>query len=296
MLKEELVLKDKLQEYKNIVDENLLKFIPDEAPKKLVKSMEYSLSAGGKRIRPILLLMVCDEYSIPRDISLPIAVSIEYIHTYSLIHDDLPAMDDDNYRRGKLTNHKVFGEAMAILAGDGLLTHAFSIVASIDSLDPNKKNKIIKLLSDFSGPTGMIKGQVLDMENEGKIVTEDKLIEIHNNKTGKLLLAPLLIASVLCDFTQKQLNGIKGYGKCLGLTFQITDDILDFCGNFEETGKPIGSDEQNNKATYVTIYGLNKARELALKYASQGSKYLEESQLVIPYLNKIINYLVDRKG
>lgn len=290
------MLKDKLKEYKQLIDENLPAYIPLDSPRTISSSMEYSLVAGGKRIRPILLLMVCDEYGVSREISLPLAISLEYIHTYSLIHDDLPAMDNDDYRRGKLTNHKVFGDAIAILAGDGLLTQAFSIVASVPELDDRKKNQIIKVISDCSGPAGMIKGQVLDMENEGKVINEEMLVNIHNNKTGKLLMAPLIIAGILCDFSKEQLRGIEDYGKYLGLTFQITDDILDVCGEFEETGKAIGSDEESEKATYVTICGLENAKGLAKKYADLGIKQLEDSKLNLPYLKEIINYLLDRKG
>lgn len=289
-------LKEALKHYKGIVDNNLTCYIPKGIPENLAESMEYSLIAGGKRIRPILLLMVCDYYKIGREISLPIAVSLEYIHTYSLIHDDLPAMDDDDYRRGKLTNHKIFGEAMAILAGDALLTQAFEIVCNVEGLESNKRNEIIKILATSSGANGMIKGQVLDIENEGKILDEELLVKIHENKTGKLLIAPLLISAILCDFKNNEKNAIENYGKYLGLTFQITDDILDVCGQFEEMGKMAGRDEKLSKATYVTIKGLEEAKNLAKNYADLGVKVLKDNNLELPFLVEIINYLLTRKS
>lgn len=289
-------LKEAIKSYKEEIDKSLTNYIPESTPENLAESMEYSLIAGGKRIRPILLLMVCDYYKVNREISLPIAVSIEYIHTYSLIHDDLPAMDDDDYRRGKLTNHKIFGEAMAILAGDALLTQAFHIAANIKGLEPHKKVEIIKVLAQSAGSAGMIKGQVLDIENEGKIIKEEDLFEIHENKTGKLLLAPLLISAILCDFNDNEKKAIENYGNYLGLTFQITDDILDVCGQFEDMGKMTGSDEKLSKATYVTLKGLEEANKLARHYSGLGVKALKDSNLDLPYLVEIINYLLSRKS
>jgi geranylgeranyl diphosphate synthase type II len=285
-----------LKGYKELIDNNLCHFIPQDVPENLAKSMEYSLKAGGKRIRPLLLLLVCDHYKISREISLPLALSIEYIHTYSLIHDDLPSMDDDDYRRGKLTNHKVFGEGMAILAGDALLTQAFNIISEIKNLSADKKIKVISILSEAAGPSGMIKGQVLDLENEGKILTEEELKEIHINKTGKLLLAPLKMAAEICDLKDEEKKALEKYGESLGLTFQITDDILDICGNFQDMGKLSGSDEKLQKATYVSIKGLEKAKELAQYYAQLGVEALSEGNLQIPYLKEILTYLLTRKG
>lgn len=289
-------LKEAIKWYKEDIDKSLTYYIPKDTPETLAESMKYSLIAGGKRIRPILLLMVCDHYKVKREISLPLAVSIEYIHTYSLIHDDLPAMDNDDYRRGKPTNHKIFGEALAILAGDALLTQAFDIASNIKGLDPLKKVEIVKILAQAAGAVGMIKGQVLDIENEGKILSEEKLFEIHENKTGKLLLAPLLISAILCDFNEKEKRAIENYGKYLGLTFQITDDILDVCGQFEEMGKMSGSDEKLSKATYVTIKGLEEAEKLAKHYSELGAKALKDCDLDLPYLFEIINYLLNRKS
>lgn len=288
--------KEVVKAYKTEIDNNLCSYIPKDVPENLAKSMEYSLQAGGKRIRPILLLNVCDHYKVPRKISLPLALSLEYIHTYSLIHDDLPAMDDDEYRRGKLTNHKVFGEAMAILAGDALLNQAFEIVSEVEGISAEKKVEILKILSKSSGASGMIKGQVLDIENEGKILKEESLVEIHANKTGKLLLAPLLIAGCICDFNENQRKSIEEYGKYLGLTFQITDDILDVSGDFESMGKLTGSDEKLSKATYVSLKGLEGAKELAQQYAQMGISSLKQCDLDIPFLVEVMNYLLIRKG
>ncbi|SES62801.1 polyprenyl synthetase family protein [Anaerobranca gottschalkii] len=289
-------LKEVLKDYKDFIDNHLCQFIPQDVPENLAKSMEYSLKAGGKRIRPLLLLLICDHYKISREISLPLALSIEYIHTYSLIHDDLPAMDNDDYRRGKLTNHKVFGEGMAILAGDALLTQAFNIISEVKGLSAEKKVKVISILSEASGPCGMIKGQVLDLENEGKILTEEELKEIHNNKTGKLLLAPLKMAAEVCDLKDCEKKALIKYGEALGLTFQITDDILDVCGNFQDMGKLTGSDEKLQKATYVSIMGLEKAQKLAQYYVQLGVNALKEGNLQIPYLKEILTYLLNRKG
>ncbi|WP_353892371.1 polyprenyl synthetase family protein [Proteinivorax hydrogeniformans] len=289
-------LKQGLAQYKEIIDNNITRFIPENCPPKLKESMEYSLKAGGKRIRPALLLMVCDHYKVSRELSLPVACSIEYIHTYSLIHDDLPAMDDDDFRRGKPTNHKVFGEAIAILAGDGILNTAFEILSNLEGIDPKIQVKLIKELSVSAGITGMIKGQILDIEGEEKQLTSSQLADVHRYKTGKLLTAPLKMAASLSKLDKETAEALYSYGDHFGMAFQITDDILDVCGSFESLGKAVGSDEKLSKSTYVTLHGLDKAKLMAKEHVQQGIKELEDNDIKVPYLPQLLTYLLNRKA
>ncbi|SDN40550.1 polyprenyl synthetase family protein [Alkalicoccus daliensis] len=227
----------------------------------LKKSMLYSLQAGGKRVRPMLLYAVLDSYKIDKSLGDNAAAALEMIHTYSLIHDDLPAMDDDDLRRGKPTNHKVFGEATAILAGDALLTHSFYLIASDDRLSTEVKIEIIKLLSFASGANGMVGGQTADMEAEGKSIDVDSLEKIHTHKTGDLLAVALQIGAAIAGASPKEQDHLYQFGKNIGLSFQIKDDLLDVEGDQEIIGKPVGSDEDNEKNTYVKLLGLNGAKE-----------------------------------
>ena len=250
--------------------------------KTLHEAMKYSVKAGGKRFRPVLMLMTAKALDVSFDLLMPYAIAIEFIHTYSLIHDDLPAMDNDDYRRGKLTNHKVYGEAMAILAGDALLNLAYETLlrTSKTICDINAS----RLLSLYAGASGMISGQALDILNENnKDATEEVLKNIHYNKTGKLILASILIPS--CFAGDNYFDELKNYGENLGLLFQITDDLLDVVSTFENLGKSLNKDENSNKLTFVSLYGLDGAKERAKKiyedavaYASlvPNSEYLEQ--------------------
>ena len=258
----------------------------------ILDSMEYSLSAGGKRIRPIITVKVAEMFKGNLKAAYDLGLALEFIHSYSLIHDDLPAMDDDNYRRGQLSNHKVFGEGMAVLTGDALLTFAFRQLASLN-LEPTKIVKIIKLVADKAGFLGMVGGQSLDIRYEDQKIDLDTLMKIHQFKTGALFKAAVLGGAYCASIDQEQEEALDNYAEKLGLLFQITDDILDKTGNYDKMGKPIGSDEELNKSTYVSILGLAKAREKAVKTADKARKALKifkESE----FLTSLINYILNR--
>ncbi|HMM05864.1 MAG TPA: polyprenyl synthetase family protein [Clostridiales bacterium] len=227
----------------------------------LREAMSYTLGNGGKRLRPSLFLLTADLYGKDSENLLPFAAGLEMIHTYSLIHDDLPAMDNDAYRRGKPTNHKVYGEGQAILAGDALLSEAFYLMASLKETEPAERVlDALRYVADYAGLGGMVYGQSLDLLGEGKMLTVDALKEIHFYKTGALLSLAFVCGAVLGGAPQKDVEALDGFGRSLGLAFQITDDILDHEGTFAELGKPIGSDEVNGKSTYISLLGLAGAR------------------------------------
>ncbi len=261
----------------------------------LAKSMNYSLMAGGKRLRPILIIAAADAVGADGEKFLHLATSIEMIHTYSLIHDDLPAMDNDDYRRGKLTNHKVFGDGIAILAGDALLTMAFEVIADSPNIDTEKKLKVIKEMSSAAGAEGMVGGQVIDLESEGKHIDMDTLRKMHSAKTGALFCAAIRSGAILGGATDKQLADLTQYARCFGLAFQITDDILDVTGDEASIGKPVGSDEKNHKSTYVTLGSLQSAQELAQKAVNEAKKALADFGTEADFLRELVDYLISRK-
>jgi geranylgeranyl diphosphate synthase type II len=254
---------------KYLVEEHILDFLPeiDQNSITLYDSMRYSLKSEGKRIRPVLLLAACELAGGDTMQALPYACAIEYIHTYSLIHDDLPAMDDDDLRRGKPTNHKVYGEAMAILAGDGLLTSAFEAVGKDMLLyldQPVALKNRIRALSEIakgSGCRGMIAGQVADMEAESRSVSPELVDYIHVNKTAALICSAVLAGAYIGGADRGLLNALRSFSECLGLAFQIADDILDVTGSEEETGKKTGKDDTGGKATFPLIHGLEGSKE-----------------------------------
>lgn len=230
-------------------------------PKALRESMLYSIRAGGKRIRPLLVLAALDDLDVTSEDALYIAASIELIHTYSLIHDDLPSMDDDDLRRGKPTNHKVYGEAMAILAGDAMQTLAFETLANLQHTEPRKIIELVRLLAVASGANGMVAGQVLDVEGESKALTLQQLERIHVNKTGALLSCCIQSAALLANLEGRELEALQQYAENIGIAFQIQDDILDVTATTEELGKNAGSDESSEKTTYPLLLGLDGAKE-----------------------------------
>jgi geranylgeranyl diphosphate synthase type II len=264
-----------------------------ETPESLAKSMLYSLEAGGKRIRPLLLFAVIEAFGKDPEIGKDAAAAIEMVHTYSLIHDDLPSMDDDDLRRGKPTNHKVFGEATAILAGDALLTHSFNLLAEIrdEYASPNVKLNLISGLSKAAGASGMVGGQAADMEGEGKQLSIEQLEYIHINKTGKLLEYSILAGAEIAGASEEQKSVLSQFAYHIGLAFQIRDDILDLEGSEELIGKPVGSDTENEKSTYPALLGLEGAKETLEAHLSKAKAALASMKLEVTVLSEIADLI-----
>lgn len=260
----------------------------------LADSMEYSLTAGGKRLRPILLMAAADAVGERGTDFVQAACAIEMIHTYSLIHDDLPAMDNDDYRRGKPTNHKVYGEAMAILAGDALLTQAFEVILRQKNTSPERLLKVVNEISIAAGPNGMVGGQVIDMLSEGRQISMDELRKMHMGKTGALFRAAIRSGAILAGATKEQLSALTIYADRFGLAFQITDDILDVVGDEAVIGKPVGSDERNNKSTYVTLTSLEEARHLAADTVKEAVEALAIFGDRAKFLKELVEMLLER--
>lgn len=248
----------------------------EEAQSNLLKAMDYSLEAGGKRIRPVLVYSFCEALGGDLSLADAPAAGIEMIHTFSLIHDDLPAMDNDDYRRGRLSCHKAHGEAMAILAGDALSVLPFGLIADDNNLDPAKKIRIISALAKAVGKNGMIGGQVIDMENEQRTdVDEANLRNMYRHKTGELIAVSCIMGCICAGADDEKIRNAADYGYKLGLAFQIIDDILDVTSTTEVLGKPVGSDAEENKTTFVTLYGVEKAQEIANNITNEAMQLLE---------------------
>ncbi|MDW7651842.1 MAG: polyprenyl synthetase family protein [Bacillota bacterium] len=249
------------------VDAALDGFLPaeDAFPAEIHRAVRYSVFAGGKRLRPLLTLAAAEIFGVPQLQAMPAACALEMIHTYSLIHDDLPALDDDDYRRGRLANHKVFGDALAILAGDSLLTLAFETLAAEASAYFNAATvvRLVEELGRAAGMQGMIGGQVVDLLSEGKQVNAEILDYIHRHKTGKLFICCIRSGAVMGDASPEELTRLTSFAEKIGLAFQIVDDILDITGDETVLGKKTGSDESKQKLTYPALYGLAKAQEKA---------------------------------
>ncbi|NBC68945.1 polyprenyl synthetase family protein [Paenibacillus sacheonensis] len=262
--------------------------------------MMYSLEAGGKRLRPILVLSAAEAVSRnanARNIAMPIACAIEMIHTYSLIHDDLPAMDNDDYRRGKPTNHKVYGEAMAILAGDGLLTHAFYAVTRSAALGatPETALAIVSDLSRLAGAPGMVGGQAADMLGEQGVTSLEELEYIHLHKTSDLVVFSVLAGARIGGASPTQLESMQTFARKLGLAFQIQDDILDLIGDEAKLGKPVQSDVEEQKVTYPYLIGMEASEKLVERLTQEAKQALEEAKLAMPdRLHAIADYLMRR--
>lgn len=264
-------------------------------PKRLQESTMYSVNAGGKRLRPLLMKLAAKGLNGNEERVYPAALALEMVHTYSLIHDDLPAMDDDMYRRGQLTNHKQFDEATAILAGDGLLTNSFHVITSNSQYTDEEKVFLIHRLSKASGLEGMVAGQLMDMEAEDKQVAIEELENIHLLKTGMLLTYALEIGAYLAGASTEIISKITELGKYVGLIFQIQDDILDVIGDQELLGKTVGSDMENNKTTYPSLLGLDGAIEHKNRYVKKAKGIIESVHLKETELDLIIDYLSNRK-
>lgn len=281
-----------------LVDDNLKRWMSakNEDPATVHESMHYSLMAPGKRIRPILVLASASTLGLSDEDVLPLAVSLEMIHVFSLIHDDLPAMDDDDLRRGQPTNHKIYGDAIAILAGDALLAQAFIPLTQCNTKKFRAENilAVIKLLAEATGTAGMIGGQVIDIESEGKQISLDRLKKLHRLKTGALIRAAVLAPAILSGVSETQIKALTSYGENIGLAFQIADDVLDIEGG-ADLGKDIGSDIENGKSTYPLLLGLDgakKAAEEALNTALTSLNLFGDKADVLRHIAK---FVVERK-
>lgn len=281
--------------------EALLKlYLPKEEgfQKTVIEAMNYSLMAGGKRIRPMLILESYRLFGGEHEVEIePFMVAMEMIHTYSLVHDDLPAMDNDEYRRGRKTTHVVYGEAMGILAGDALLNYGFE-VASKSFAEPNnleKTTKAFTILTKKSGIYGMIGGQVVDVENSDRPMEQDMLDFIYDLKTGALIEGAMMIGAIMAGAKAEQVEQVEQVAKKIGLAFQIQDDILDVIGDEAEIGKPVNSDEKNHKTTYVTLFGIAKAEEQVARLSKEALQMLAEFPKKNEYLEELVRYLIYRK-
>ena len=294
-------IKTYLEEKRQDVDRFLDSVMPPESapPANLHKAMRYSLFAGGKRVRPILTIAAYEAVGGSSPTILPLASSLELIHTYSLIHDDLPAMDNDDYRRGKLTNHKVFGEAMAILAGDALLTMAFDIVSRpdlVDGLDPRSQVRVIQELAAGAGNVGMVGGQVADIEAEGKDIDLATLEGVHRWKTGRLIRASVRIGGIAGGATAEQVDRLTAYAEDIGLAFQIADDVLNVTGTREELGKDANTDASRGKKTYPAFFGVDGARKLADERVASAIAHLKDFGPKAEPLRELARYITARKN
>lgn len=290
-----LVLKEKA----NYIEQLLNKYMPTEEgyQKTIMEAMNYSLSAGGKRLRPILTLEACKIVGGNENDAIPFAVAIEMIHTYSLIHDDLPALDNDDLRRGRKTNHIVYGEDMAILAGDALLNYAFEIMLSnsLGKENPEKYLKAINEIAKSSGIYGMIGGQVVDVQSENKQIPKEKLDYIHNNKTAAIMIGCMRAGAIIGNANEEELDKITKYANNIGLSFQIVDDILDIVGDESKLGKKVGSDIDNNKSTYPSLLGLEKSKEIARTLINEAKENINELSEHVDFLNGLADYIIDRE-
>ena len=285
-----------LQEQKTLVEAALDKSLPIAKPQKIYESMRYSLLAGGKRLRPILCLATCELMGGTKAMSLPTACALEMIHTMSLIHDDLPAMDNDDYRRGKLTNHKVYGDDIAILAGDGLLAYSFEYVAlETKDVPPERILKVIARLGNTVGAAGLVGGQVLDLESEGKTdITAETLSFIHTHKTGALLETSVVSGAILAGAGEQEINKLSRYARNIGLAFQIVDDILDITATDEQLGKTAGKDLAAQKATYPSLWGIEQSRAKARELIDEAIAQLDNYDTAAEPLKAIARFIVTR--
>ena len=293
-----MILRDYLAAQQRLVEAELDRLVPPEsaAPQTIHRAMRYSLFAGGKRIRPILCIEAARSVTDDVDGVAACACALELIHTYSLIHDDLPALDNDDYRRGKLTNHKVFGDAMAILAGDSLLTLAFQVLAQL-LIDGERRARLIAELATAAGTVGgMIGGQVADLEGEGKPPDAELLETIHRAKTGALLRASLRMGAIYAGADERQYGALSCYGEHVGLAFQIVDDILDVEESSDALGKTAGKDAQQQKITFPAVYGLAESRRMAEEECARAHAVLEPFGNRAARLHELADLIVHRKS
>lgn len=293
-------IRTEIQKRAEEIDSIIEQYLPVEEgyQKTVMEAMNYSILAGGKRLRPMLMLETYRLFGGKSKVIEPFMAAIEMIHTYSLVHDDLPAMDNDEYRRGKKTTHAVYGEAMGILAGDALLNYAYETALTAFDMEPDNRNigRALQILATKAGIYGMVGGQVVDVQSEDTgNITREKLDFIYRLKTGALLESSMLIGAVLAGATKKEQNTVEAAATEVGIAFQIQDDILDVTSSLEVLGKPIGSDEKNHKATYVTFEGLEKAMEDVKKYSNSAVERMDSLVVKNEFLKDLLLYLIARE-
>lgn len=283
----------------NNINEVINRYLPKEEGKQSIifEAMNYSIHAGGKRLRPMLMQEAALLFDNDNKDIYDFMAAIEMIHTYSLVHDDLPAMDNDDYRRGELTTHKKYGHAMGILAGDGLLNYAYEICANsiVNSKYPERSAKALKVLSEKAGVYGMVGGQTVDVSLTGEKFDIDTLNFIYELKTGALIEASLMCGAILAGACDSDVRLMEETGRKIGLAFQIQDDILDVTSTTEELGKPVYSDEKNEKTTYVTVYGIKKAMEIVENISGEAIRNIETIKNKNTFLKELVQYLITRK-
>lgn len=288
-----------LKEMREVVDKALALHLPvsDEYPKNLIKSMHYSVFAGGKRLRPILVLAAAESVNGPVKRIIPFSLGVELIHTYTLIHDDLPALDNDDFRRGKPTNHKAFGDTTAILAGDALQTYAFQLMTETELIKWIPPEVVLRAVNEFAkavGPLGTIGGQMVDIESEDNDCDVSTLEYIHTHKTGYLIRACIRSGGILSQCSEKDLEALTQFGENIGLAFQIIDDILDVTGDQKEIGKDAKSDIKSKKTTYPSLFGIEESQKKAQKLIDNGIEYLDSFNSKADYLRGIASYFISR--
>lgn len=288
-------LRDFINEHQTVLHTEMKGHLENlQIPDELKESMMYSLQAGGKRLRPLLLLASFKMYQQDIRPILKTAIALEMIHTYSLIHDDLPSMDDDDYRRGEPTNHKMFDEATAILAGDALLTYSFELIANDAYLMDTQKAQLIADLSKASGPLGMVGGQFLDLEAENKPLTIAELEHIHTLKTGQLISFAVKSGAYIAHASPSTLSHLEEFSYYIGILFQVQDDILDVVGDAQKMGKPVGSDVEQHKSTYPHLLGLDEAKNMKERYVQYAKSALEKANGLGTLLDLFVDYISSR--
>lgn len=289
-------MKEELNKKAEYIDSVLKKYLTfkDNPQSIIYEAMNYSIFAGGKRLRPILMTETCRMCGGSDEEVLPFACAMEMIHTYSLIHDDLPAMDNDDLRRGMPTNHIKFGEANAILTGDALLNKAFETALSYNGKHPKRAFRAAKILADSSGTEGMIGGQIVDIANEHKSVTAEELKYMHLLKTGAIIRSSCTIGAVMAGADEAEITAVDEYAKNLGTAFQICDDILDVIGTSDKLGKPVGSDAENEKNTYVTLFGVEKSKQFVRRYTDKATEALNIFGENADFLIRLAKYMENR--
>lgn len=283
-----------MQELINLINKNLDKYLEVIYPQDIFEAMRYSVLADGKRLRPVMCLETCKLFGGKIEDAIPMACAIEMLHAQSLIHDDLPCMDNDDYRRGKLSNHKVYGEAMAVLAGDALLTFAPQMIIQKSAIDTTKKLKIVEEYCIAAGAYGLIAGQVVDIKSEGKEISSDTLNFIHIHKTASLFVLAIKTGAIIAGASANQILAMQEFAVKLGLAFQICDDILDETSSFEKMGKTLGKDKEAQKPTYTSFFGLEKSRDEVVCLLDKAYDIISVQGIKSEIFNKIINDIKER--